>query len=581
MEKDLGKDKSPFDELLISTGVDRLIKFVHEKKRVDIEDAATKLNLPFKTIEQWAKSLEAQGLIRIEYKFTKEFLVWTGDEEQIIEKIGDIGAHKKYSEQKIQHLMTKIKTANVELDLLKKQYIQSVHNVEPMISETSKKIGLLSKSAKNSEQIYKKNVENLRRLCSEYTRMRKMGDKVRVDLAEIKKEVHHVSQKSSIRKMLDDFDVKLGRQHDDINKKLKTMHSIIEQHNVKLKHFEDVNKKFVNAEAGLRQTQETQKKIKKMITELENSYKEFNKISKGFGGKVSFKRKVKKYKTQLKDVSVMLNKIENKVSGLRKEIDTEQSAADTVLVLYNKISKTNFADMLSKVKENQRTLGDEMKNVSEFFKQIQSSKDMLNQINATLKEVKLAESKIKSERVKVSDTFSKMSGRIKKEIRGLSVYDEKLNRISKSIDFMIAAFDRKIFTHKKYLNQMERDKITLGREMLVNKKEVDAYIKRLRVWNNRYREVLSKKSMLSQVSATITSIREDTKDLEQNLGLIKKKITLLNELKGRPDEQYAVLRFIEDKLMESKIKEDKIEGKRRRLKKIIDEMWKDGSASGT
>ncbi|MDD5317912.1 MAG: hypothetical protein PHF51_04255 [Candidatus ainarchaeum sp.] len=60
----------------ISTGVDGFIALVREKGRVEINEAASKLGLSRQVLEEWAQVLEEQGLIRIEYKFTKFYLIW-------------------------------------------------------------------------------------------------------------------------------------------------------------------------------------------------------------------------------------------------------------------------------------------------------------------------------------------------------------------------------------------------------------------------------------------------------------------------------------------------------------------------
>ena len=63
------------DDLLISTGVDNLIRIVKERGRVEIGSAARELRLPARTVEDWAHVLEEEGIITVEYKLTKAYLV--------------------------------------------------------------------------------------------------------------------------------------------------------------------------------------------------------------------------------------------------------------------------------------------------------------------------------------------------------------------------------------------------------------------------------------------------------------------------------------------------------------------------
>jgi hypothetical protein len=65
-----------FDELLITTGVDALVRLVKERQRIELEDAAGTLNIPLETIEDWARVLEEEGILSIEYRLTRIYLVW-------------------------------------------------------------------------------------------------------------------------------------------------------------------------------------------------------------------------------------------------------------------------------------------------------------------------------------------------------------------------------------------------------------------------------------------------------------------------------------------------------------------------
>ncbi len=68
------------DETEIRTGVDSLIKLLYEKKRLSLEETSKALGLPKERLEDWARVLEGEGILKIEYAFTKTYLVWTAGE---------------------------------------------------------------------------------------------------------------------------------------------------------------------------------------------------------------------------------------------------------------------------------------------------------------------------------------------------------------------------------------------------------------------------------------------------------------------------------------------------------------------
>ena len=105
------------DDLLISTGVDQLIKLVKEKGRVEIGAAASELSQPIRTIEDWSHVLEEEGLVRVEYKLTKIFLVWTGPtREYVAQKSEKLEKKAAGARQEIDKLLTRVEEGGQELE---------------------------------------------------------------------------------------------------------------------------------------------------------------------------------------------------------------------------------------------------------------------------------------------------------------------------------------------------------------------------------------------------------------------------------------------------------------------------------
>ena len=60
---------------VIETGVDKLVNIVKERGRIALTDAAKELGVSTTVIQEWVDFLEDEGIISVEYKFTKPFLV--------------------------------------------------------------------------------------------------------------------------------------------------------------------------------------------------------------------------------------------------------------------------------------------------------------------------------------------------------------------------------------------------------------------------------------------------------------------------------------------------------------------------
>jgi chromosome segregation ATPase len=120
------------DDLLISTGVDQLIKLVRERGKVEIGQAARELSLPLRTVEDWAHVLEEEGLIGVEYKLTKVYLAWKSlSPEYVAKKSEKLQAKAGQTKQEIDALLSKVQQGEKELTEMQNE-ITSAKNAAAM-----------------------------------------------------------------------------------------------------------------------------------------------------------------------------------------------------------------------------------------------------------------------------------------------------------------------------------------------------------------------------------------------------------------------------------------------------------------
>ncbi|MFH1306732.1 MAG: hypothetical protein ABIH83_03725 [Candidatus Micrarchaeota archaeon] len=111
------------EDFLISTGVDALIKLVHSKGKIEIKDAARALKMPVSTIEDWARTLESEGLVKIQYQLTKEYLVWAGfGKEEYGKRREDVEVRKDETLRKLEGLKKTVDQNVEEISDLEQQF---------------------------------------------------------------------------------------------------------------------------------------------------------------------------------------------------------------------------------------------------------------------------------------------------------------------------------------------------------------------------------------------------------------------------------------------------------------------------
>lgn len=123
------------EDLLISTGVDQLIKLVKEKGQVEMSAAAKELKQPVRSIEDWAHVLEEESLVDIEYKLTKIYLVWKGPTAQYIaEKSSKMEKKADETREEIARLLSTVEQGGRDLAQIQNE-MSKMSTVAPITQE--------------------------------------------------------------------------------------------------------------------------------------------------------------------------------------------------------------------------------------------------------------------------------------------------------------------------------------------------------------------------------------------------------------------------------------------------------------
>jgi chromosome segregation ATPase len=203
------------DDLLISTGVDQLIRLVKERGRIEIGTAAKELRLPMRTVEDWSHVLEGEGLIAIEYKLTKIYLAWRQPtSEYVAQRAEKLEAKASETRGSVEKLLSKVEKGGSELADMQKELskLEAASLLSP--EEAEKFRAELSAFEKSHSAKLKAGAEKLERLKK---RLAALGPKVgslgagREEKAEVERELaifHNFEQ--TLQSQLEDNETFFG-----------------------------------------------------------------------------------------------------------------------------------------------------------------------------------------------------------------------------------------------------------------------------------------------------------------------------------------------------------------------------------
>src|SRR3989338_6657261 len=133
----------PLTTSVIETGVDRLVNLVDEKGRVSSADAAKELGVSTTVVMEWAEFLEEEGVIKIEYRFTKPFLIAKKlAKKDVQEKAKEFSGKKDVFVRKAEVSLSflekeseKLKSLKDEFDRIKKELGIDINSVKNELEE--------------------------------------------------------------------------------------------------------------------------------------------------------------------------------------------------------------------------------------------------------------------------------------------------------------------------------------------------------------------------------------------------------------------------------------------------------------
>ena len=178
---------------IIETGVDKLVKLVNTKGRIAASDAAKELGVGMSVIMEWTDFLEEEGIINIEYKFTKPYLVARKiAKKDVQEKAKEFSGKKEVFIRKaevslsfINRESNKLKTLKEEFDKIKRDLGFDIGNIKNELQELTKYEQLKIDLDKQMEDQKRSSVDKLQEITKQVLREKK---KYQYILTEIKKE---------------------------------------------------------------------------------------------------------------------------------------------------------------------------------------------------------------------------------------------------------------------------------------------------------------------------------------------------------------------------------------------------------
>ncbi|MAG91138.1 hypothetical protein CMO83_00510 [Candidatus Woesearchaeota archaeon] len=361
---------------IIETGVDKLVKIVKQRGKIALADAAIELGVGTSVIQEWVEFLEEEGIISVEYKLTKPYLVERKLTKKEVESKAKEFASKKdvfvrkaeVSLSFLEKQAKDLKKVKEEFDKLKNDLgmeLDTVRNdlkeleryqqlkqdlqrqVEDQKSEMKTKIEEFSRQILREQKKYQDLVTNIKR-------EREVLSKEKVEAVSIEKSEEILNQKlMDLKNMIGTIEKRISNE--DIS--IKNSESHIKRLNQVIY---EVKKQAEDEKSAIDPLVEKNKEQEKKIVELQNNI-------------------IKKIAKKHKDASD-LNKMTKKVNDFFQKKLGVVNLVDKVNKDRDELEK-NLIALIKRAKSFQlsaksRDVGKEMVELEKKFNEVNKKKDI-------------------------------------------------------------------------------------------------------------------------------------------------------------------------------------------------------------
>ncbi len=333
---------------LISTGVDKLISLVYKRRRITVEEAADNLGISPRVIEEWSKILEEQGLVKIEFSFTKAYLVWIGSDVKEPEKLADLRKTRDSLVDEVEGLRRKIKTMLEDSKKASKGIKPIIKDITTAQKGISKAVETLEAIEKEAENSYRKGLDLLAELEDINNKMEdriakienimkmeeskinediKMIDEITTQYAQMKEQMaEYITQLNDLKELVESKIVQLEEKYDEIAARLD-QYSQLKTENLQ-KDLEVAKKEFERVSEIYSEIYEDMLKrmdqIQKALETIEEFASQIDDLEAKVGEDVVAQR-LQEIKNLSENMEVLIDeeeRLDKKLALLMKELDS-------------------------------------------------------------------------------------------------------------------------------------------------------------------------------------------------------------------------------------------------------------------
>lgn len=565
-----------FDELLVTTGVDALVRLVKQRGTVELQEASKELKIPVDTLEDWARVLEEQGIISVRYKLTKIYFMWvTPTEAEIAKERESFYKVKAELAKEIKRARAKIRPEIESVSKLEESFSGFYKKVYDILDEMERDISPAVVAKAVSEESFDAGLKKIDDSLAAIQVLKGNLGELKAEMKQLEKSAGEAKSEVSYKKIkkLEAEIAALMSEMTGVKQKMARETGALAG-GIKIPSTFELRKRFDSLSRGFSEVKRRNAELRDDMRNLKESTEIVGMVGKELKGYEKNTFKMKKELSQLsKQADEMHKKSEEVNKKLKRNLDTIERFSESL-----EIAKTIITKFPS-----QKKLATELKELSDKEKEIEKNtlavKKLLQMLGGKQLSAKQAMSlskKIEENLAHLKYESEKLSGALESEKSTYVVFQSVKERIVPSIK----KYNSEILRLEKELENIKQTSISQQKKLREESKKFTEGMKKGEIQNlvKFAQDIKGKKESLDETKESLNSLAEMADNLHKRLVLLSREAKLLElrAAEGAPAGEIGKReKVVRDQLKLTQQEELEFKKKRDELKKLIKQLWEE------
>ncbi len=559
-----------FNELLITTGVDALVRLVREKQRIQMSMAAQILNIPESTIEEWAHILEEEGIVQIEYHLTKVFITWVKPSEDTIKKEQESFEREKGTIVKeIQMARGRLEPELTALNDMKDSFSKVYEKLKPRLEALEKQLvasGTASQTVLGKQkEALEKNQEKIRGLEENIAQLKGEIQELKRENStkELKKSVKETyAEVEALTKEIDAAISRVKKKREEIPAEMPGSAQIREK-------FEELHGQFDqmrNAHNALQENMRVMYESSGMFTEMEAHVKDYE-------------AKMAKARTELdsllKTAEDLQEQSRQAYEKLKKDREAFEQFGENIQVAREIVhrfpSQKEMNAELKRIEKVEKTIEEKLDALGELVRAVPEADDLRGEFDEIEERAAAKKAELEERAAQIQETVEEGTSSFKtfEKVREKILFSVK--EYGSHVDMLGADIRRIKKENERALADLERAQAEY--QSKIKKQEAVDILKAAQ-------EIEDKKGLLEDIAISLESLEQSSEDIQRKLAVLAKEAQLV-ELRtstagaqitsGMVEKEKELIQTVQLTRQE----EAEFKRKREELRDLIKKLWEE------